>query len=394
MFNAILLYYTFGLKTLIIFLIINVFVSLYLKSYINKFYYSKEKSSKENNFHLNFPSFIRNDKNPSFSRIYFGLISFAYIKCFLYLILPLSVYIRIKIAVGNKKPNEVVNDKAIYNKVLNIISSTSYFMTIIAGIISPNKIDDKDKFNSIFKKYLGPEFNYNDSFNNNYSTVICNHIGWIDILFLGYKEKGVYVAKDSVSKIPIIGTICRYYNCVFINRTGSKEEREESIKQIEKRQENINKNQTDTKLIMFPEGTGNNNTGVLEFKKGPFAKLYPVKIYIVLIRDCLKNKLEKSNNTSKYFCVVASATNTFIHMIISFCYLYHNNFNYIELPVFTPNEFLYKNYSNLGNSKSNIYAEVCRRVISEVGDLELRSENYISKLNYLSKIFGKIIKST
>ena len=391
MINLFLIYYVFGYYPSIFFLIFCLLVSIYLKYFISLFYNNK-KDENGKTIHENYPGFRRTDKPPSFLRIYLGLISFAFIKAFLIAIIPVIEYIILKIIVKGKPPSEVIKDHKLCKRLVYYNSRSTYYMSKVSGILFPKTITLKEKATEVFKKYLGPDFNYKESLkSNNFATVICNHIGWIDILYLCNITRGIFAAKQSVSRMPVVGELGLYSNSVFINREGKKEERDISIKQIEERQSEIIKTNSETKIIMFPEGTGNNNTGLCLFKKGPFAKLFPVKMYLILVRDI--NNDQKSNEGGE-FNMAASATNTYVHMLLSFCYLYHSNFTCVDLPVFTPNEYLFKNYSHLGKSESDIYTEACRRVMSEIGNFELRNEDYLKKLEYISKVLGKTVKST
>ena len=40
------------------------------------------------------------------------------------------------------------------------------------------------------------------------------------------------------------------------------------------------------------------------------------------------------------------------------------------MPIIKPTEFMYKNYSHFGKEKWEIYAEVVRKIYSEIGNLE------------------------
>jgi len=64
------------------------------------------------------------------------------------------------------------------------------------------------KVKEVYKKYLGPNFDYDKELKSNiYATVICNHIGWVDIFYLQSITKGSFCAKRSVKSIPLVGKI-------------------------------------------------------------------------------------------------------------------------------------------------------------------------------------------
>jgi len=93
------------------------------------------------------------------------------------------------------------------------------------------------------------------------------------------------------------------------------------------------------------------------------------------------------------FPLCASAMDILLHMILTFTFLYVEIEAY-ELPVFAPNDYLYENFKDLGKDKHSVYAEAVRRVWSEVLDVPLNSGNLDVKLEYKSKIKGKVIKDT
>ena len=84
---------------------------------------------------------------------------------------------------------------------------------------------------------------------------------------------------------------------------------------------------------------------------------------------------------------------TLIHMCLTFSFLYTEITAY-DLPVFAPNDYLYKNFAYLGKDKAKIYAEAIRLIWSEILNCPIGDGNLEIKLEYKSKIKGKIIKDT
>lgn len=62
--------------------------------------------------------------------------------------------------------------------------------------------------------------------------------------------------------------------CIFIDRF---EGREDAIAKIEKREKALARGENYPKIVLFPEGTTTNGTGLLYFKKGPFVAKVPVQ---------------------------------------------------------------------------------------------------------------------
>lgn len=133
-------------------------------------------------------------------------------------------------------------------------------------------------------------------------------------------------------------------------------------------------------ICIFPEGTMSNGHYLLEFKKGAFTGLTPVKPF-----------LQKSLNNSFQFSV--GVINLLLHVYLTLCFLYHR-LEIIELPVIAPTESLYENYKHLGSTKAEIFQEVVKEIFSDVSGLKKSKASFEVKLNYLTEIQGKIIKNT
>jgi hypothetical protein len=135
-------------------------------------------------------------------------------------------------------------------------------------------------------------------------------------------------------------------------------------------------------LAIYPEGTTANGRYISSFKSGAFYSLYPVKSILFDI---------KSHKNS--FPVCASAMDILLHMIITFTFFYVEIDAY-ELPVFAPNEYLYSNYSHLGREHYSIYSEAIRLIWSEFLNCPINDGNLDVKLEYKSRIVGRVLKDS
>ena len=70
----------------------------------------------------------------------------------------------------------------------------------------------------------------------------------------------------------MVGTIATAMQCIFIERTKDKSSAIKAMIEIKKKL-----NIGFPKLLVFPEGTTTNGTGVMEFKRGGFIQLLPVQ---------------------------------------------------------------------------------------------------------------------
>ena len=75
------------------------------------------------------------------------------------------------------------------------------------------------------------------------------------------------------------------------------------------------------------------------------------------------------------------------------CFLWVN-FEYAELGVIKPTDYLFENYKHLGKDKASIYCEATRHIMSRLSGYPLVETSQEVKLEYMSLIKGKVIKNT
>lgn len=66
----------------------------------------------------------------------------------------------------------------------------------------------------------------------------------------------------------------------------------------------------------------------------------------------------------------------------------------LELPTFTPNEYLYREHANKGQEKWEIYAWAIREIMSAAGDIEKNDAPYRDKLQYESILGYRKVKAS
>lgn len=93
--------------------------------------------------------------------------------------------------------------------------------------------------------------------------LVSNHISYLDILILGWKTSVLFTPKSDMAKWPMIGTVCRLINCIFIERSPDKitEAREKIVSALAKGEV----------ISLFPEGTTGNGLHLLPFKSSLFS---------------------------------------------------------------------------------------------------------------------------
>ena len=230
------------------------------------------------------------------------------------------------------------------------ISFWANFFLFANGIHLVNKKVDCEK---VYKKYLGEDYDFSD---DKYSLIISNHIGFFDVVVLMAKYTVGLMAKIDVKDYYFVGPIATAMHCLYIKRESS-EERKKIFDQLEERQKLFYEGKFLAPLAMFPEGTTTCGRNILKFKKGTFYALLPVKPVII-------NHYQESN-----YHLSIGAGSAVLSYIKNFCHSIATLY-FIEMPIIRPTKFMFERYGHLGNEKWEIYAEVVRKIYSEIGHLE------------------------
>jgi 1-acyl-sn-glycerol-3-phosphate acyltransferase len=96
---------------------------------------------------------------------------------------------------------------------------------------------------------------------------LCNHLSYLDVLVLGSKLDGCFVAKSEVAGWPGFGFLAKLQKTIFIVR--DKSALMQSRKSIA---DAMNK---DFDIILFPEGTSTDGWDVMQFKAGLLGIFFP-----------------------------------------------------------------------------------------------------------------------
>ena len=228
-----------------------------------------------------------------------------------------------------------------------VIKFWSFAFLFINGIsLEKEELD----YEEIYKKYLGPDYDFKEE---KYSLIICNHIGFYDVIANMSINGCGFMAMKIISGFPIGGDIARDMGSIFVERL-SETSRRESFDDIIKRQKDFYEGKTLNKIVVFPEGTTSNNNYIVKFKRGVFRSLLPLKPMMIHI------------DKSAPFHLCSNVTNLFLHVLRSFTCLKNKMF-YCKLPIIKPTQFMFDNYGNLGKEKWEIYSNVVKNMYAEIG---------------------------
>lgn len=230
----------------------------------------------------------------------------------------------------------------------------------------------------VYRKWLGSEFKV--EFESEYSLIISNHTGMFEIEYTMLKWAPGFIAKTTLKSTPFIGFIADKLDSLWLDRKDTSS-RNFVAEEIKKRQEDYLNKKILTPLLVFPEGTTTSGKFILKFRRGAFEMLQPLK-------SCLFLSLTHH--------VGEGISPTPLQLLIDFSKLTHT-FQFIELPVIYPTDFMFENYAKINPSitnKAEIYAEVVREIWCEIGGFEKSDKNFNDYLNYISLVFGRNVKNT
>ena len=209
------------------------------------------------------------------------------------------------------------------------------------------------EYKEIYKKYLGEDYDFND---DKYSLITSNHIGFFEVVLCMALYSPGFMAKKAIENYFFVGPISSGLNCLFVDRESEKDKKK-IFDMLLTRQKAFYEGGFLAPLVLFPEGTCSCGRNILRFKKGAFYSLLPIKPQIVTV-----------DQKSKFHLSVG-ATNVILGYVKNLCHFF--NYLYVViLPTIRPTDYMFENYKYLGKEKWEIYANVVRKIYSEIGGLE------------------------
>ena len=357
---AIIFYVYFG-----IILIYTIWLYSKLKVYYRKLTFKKTPDSEETDVGELYDEFKMTD-NLSFFRLFFGNFFITVFRGPINIILALLQNFFLKSDMKNlKNPTTDQKDWEILSKT---ISKYTSLLFCINGI----KIIKKElPYEEIYKKYLGEDYKFDP--NEKYSLIICNHLGFYDVVLNMILNSSGFIAKSVVADYCFVGPIAKAINCLFVKR-DSQENRDKVFEILEERQKKFYEGKLLSPLCLFPEGTTTSGRHILKFKKGAFYALLPIKPELILIDQ---------NDDMSFGVGVSSVVYNYLR---SLCYLRHKIY-FVDLPVIKPTNFMWENYNHLGKEKWEVFAEVTRKILCEISGLKPSNKNYRDSLKYEEALY-------
>ena len=327
----------------LVFIFLNILYSQ-LVVYYRPLTYKDKKTGKIVDVHKLYEPFQSKDELKYWKFILCGMILFP-IKFSLDILLIIIFMFRLKIFSMFYKNQDT--DKEQFAKLKKIMR---FWVRLFLATSMINLMEKKIDCTEVYKKYLGPDYDFND---NKYSLIICNHIGFYDVITNMYLNASGFIAKEAVSRYWLVGPIAKALNCLFVNRENESS-RNEIFQKLYERQTKFLNGEYFAPLVLFPEGTTTCGRDILRFKKGAFYHLLPIKPEIINIYQ--ENKCH----------IAIGAQNILFNTFKYLCFLTENLY-YVDMPVIRPTEYMFQKYSHLGKEKWEVFAEVVRKIYCEIG---------------------------
>lgn len=121
-----------------------------------------------------------------------------------------------------------------------------------------------------YSYYLGPEYKKNMKKIKRTSTIVCNHVSWLDPVVLIKNIRPAFSPSQEFQGVPLLGTLIDAIDSIYIPRGGSEENKAKALSAIRDRQELIEDTGKYAPFLIFAEGATSNGTNVIKFKKGAF----------------------------------------------------------------------------------------------------------------------------
>jgi len=328
--------------------------------YYRSLEYNNPETLEKIDVHKLYPEFAILDKN-SFLRIFIGYYFYALPKFIINLYFAIMEIIQLNQNMKNLK--NPTSDPQDFSILSNTITKWTNWVLRLNGI-KVNKI--KLNYEDVYRKYLGQDYEFNPD--EKYSLIISNHTGFYDIIMNMAIHSCGFLAKEETKNYFLVGTISKGLNCLFVKRE-SKTDRERIFKELEKRQKDFYDGKILTPICLFPEGTTTNGKYILKFKRGAFYNLLPIKPQIILL----------GNNLN--YSVAIGVGSPVMNYFRSLCY-FGCQINLCELPVIKPTEYMFEKYADLGEEKWEIFAEVTRKIMCEIGGLTPSDKTFRDSKRY------------
>lgn len=237
------------------------------------------------------------------------------------------------------------------------------FYLFVCGMRSSCKQVDVD-----YSFYLGPDYKEKEKKVPHVSTIVCNHVSFLDPVVLIKMLQPAFAPSVEFSKVPIVSNLIDAIDSIYIPRGGSAENRAKALEAIRNRQELIEETGKFAPFLIFAEGGTTNGTGLIKFKKGGF---FAEKTIRPVFLKYSYYQLSPAFDTMELLPLL-------IFMMSWACYCVEVN----VMPDFQPNEYMFETHANKGEERWEIFAWAARDIMAKTGDFSECNNSLRQKLTY------------
>ncbi|KAG2491357.1 hypothetical protein HYH03_010356 [Edaphochlamys debaryana] len=205
---------------------------------------------------------------------------------------------------------------------------------------------------------------------------VSTHCSWADIILYMSQIFPSFVAKKEVSDLPLIGTISKAMQCLFVDREArlaaagkGGEGMSQLVKERMQRRFASPNDDPELPMLLFPEGTTTNNSAIMPFKRGAFVAGVPVQPLVL--------QYDKSGP----FWPTWDAMPGFTHIGLLLSEPSHR-VTVLVLPPYVPSE--------AEKADPTLYAENVRQLMIKCSGIPATDETFADKLAFFKYVTGRI----
>lgn len=165
------------------------------------------------------------------------------------------------------------NIRASFKMILFVLAVSAYLLSALIFYpltwLSPFKarrilISIISFFSRLGLMFMGVKVVQNGQINAAHNSfIVCNHLGYLDVLVMASKLKACFVTSLEMRQTPFLGQLCEMGGCLYVDRRS----RENLSKEIGMLTDAM---KAGLNVCVFPEGTSTNGSEVLRFKRPLF----------------------------------------------------------------------------------------------------------------------------
>jgi 1-acyl-sn-glycerol-3-phosphate acyltransferase len=139
------------------------------------------------------------------------------------------------------------------------------FYLFVCGMRTTLNYKDVD-----YSYYLGPDYKTHMKKIKRTSTIVSNHVSWLDPVVLIKNVRPAFAPSEEFRNVPLLGTLANVIDSIYIPRGGNAQSKAKALMAIRDRQELIEQTGQYAPFLIFPEGGTTNGTCIITMKQGAF----------------------------------------------------------------------------------------------------------------------------